>query len=103
FQQLFGSIALGPDSAIAIFRSDGVLLTRHPQRDAPGSSYAQGRLFKNVLTHADRGVVRLTSFVDGTHRLIAGHRLVHYPLVVAAGMTESAALADWKRESKGLI
>ena len=53
FEQLFAKITLGGDSAIALFRRDGVLLVRHPRRDAPGGSYARGDLFTKVLAHAD--------------------------------------------------
>jgi diguanylate cyclase (GGDEF)-like protein/PAS domain S-box-containing protein len=103
FEQFFGSIALGPDSAISLFRRDGVLLARYPQRDALGTSYAKGPLFTKVLSHSNQGVVRLTSIVDGKERLIAGHSLDHYPVVVAVGTTVSAALADWREETKFLI
>jgi diguanylate cyclase (GGDEF)-like protein/PAS domain S-box-containing protein len=103
FENFFGSIALGADSAIALFRRDGVLLVRHPRREAPGTSFAKGELFKNVLSHSDHGVVRLTSPIDGEERLIAGYVLAHYPVVVAVGKTVTAALADWQHEAKLLI
>src|SRR6266851_708863 len=103
FENFFGTIALGADSTISLFRRDGTLLVRHPRRDSPGTSYAQGDLFKNVLSHADHGVVRLASIVDGQERLIAGHSLAHYPVVVTVGTTVSAALSDWQHEAKLLI
>ncbi len=103
FEKFFGSIALRPDGAISLFRRDGLLLARYPQRDLPGTSYAQGALFKTVLTHANQGVVRLSSIVDGEERLIAGHSLAHYPVVVAVGTTVAAALADWRRWAIYLI
>jgi diguanylate cyclase (GGDEF)-like protein/PAS domain S-box-containing protein len=103
FENFFGKIALGADSAIALFRGDGVLLVRHPRRESPGTSFAQGELFKNVLSHVDHGVVRLTSPIDGEERLIAGHALAHYPVVVAVGKTVTATLADWQHEAKLLI
>jgi diguanylate cyclase (GGDEF)-like protein/PAS domain S-box-containing protein len=96
FERFFGTIALGEDSAISLFRSDGVLLARYPARDSPGRSYAQGRLFKNVLSHTDHGVVWITSIVDGKERLIGGHRLGHYPIVVGVARTVDAALAEWR-------
>src|SRR5215216_4149888 len=96
FEHLFGSIALGKDSAISLFRNDGLLLARYPARDSPGGSYAQGGLFKNVLSHADHGAARITSIVDGKERLVAGHRLAHYPVVVGVAKTVDAALAEWR-------
>jgi diguanylate cyclase (GGDEF)-like protein/PAS domain S-box-containing protein len=96
FERFFGSIALEAGSGISLFRRDGVLLARFPARDPPGTSYSQGALFTNVLSHADQGVIRLTSIVDGEERLIAGQSLTHYPVVVAVATTVAAALADWR-------
>jgi diguanylate cyclase (GGDEF)-like protein/PAS domain S-box-containing protein len=96
FERFFGSIALGAGSGISLFRRDGVLLARFPPRDPPGSSYSQGALFTSVLSRADQGVIRLTSFIDGEERLIAGQSLTHYPVVVAVATTVAAALADWR-------
>jgi len=103
FERFFGSIALGADSGISLFRRDGVLLARYPPRDPPGTSYSQGALFTNVLSHANQGVVRLTSIVDGEERLVAGQSLAHCPVVVAVGTTVAAALADWRRLANYLI
>jgi diguanylate cyclase (GGDEF)-like protein/PAS domain S-box-containing protein len=97
FERYFESIALGPDSAIALFRSDGTLLARHPRRDDPGTSYAAGPLLKTVLAGKTQGVGRFTSIIDGQERVRAGHRLSHFPMVVGAGTTVSAILADWRR------
>ena len=103
FERFFGRIALGEDSSITLFRRDGLLLARHPQRDAPGTSYYEGGLFKSVIPYADRGTIRATSMVDGKERLIAGHRIPPYPLVVSVATTVSAALADWRRWAIYLI
>jgi PAS domain S-box-containing protein len=103
FEKFFGSIALGPDGAISLFRRDGILLARYPQRDLPGSSYGQGALFETVLSRANKGTIRLTSIIDGKERLIAGHSLAHYPVVVAVGTTVAAALADWRHLANYLI
>jgi len=98
FENFFKSIALGDGSAIALLRRDGMLLVRAPPVEAhsPGRSYAKGDLFTKVLSHADRGAVRLVSVVDGTARQVAGHALAHYPLVTVVARTEAAALAEWR-------
>jgi cache domain-containing protein len=103
FERFFGRIALGEDSSITLFRQDGILLARHPQRDPPGTSYAEGGLFKSVMSHADRGTIRLTSMVDGKERLVAGHKISPYSLVVTVATTVTAALADWHRWANYLI
>jgi diguanylate cyclase (GGDEF)-like protein len=103
FENLFADIALGPDSAISLFRHDGILLVRYPRRDAPGTSYAQGPLFTTVLPRGDRGLVRVSSPIDGIERIIAGHSLAHYPVVVAVATTTDAVFADWRIYTKYLI
>jgi diguanylate cyclase (GGDEF)-like protein/PAS domain S-box-containing protein len=97
FERYFETISLGPDSAIALFRSDGTLLARHPARDDPGTSYAAGPLFQKMLVNKTHGVGRFTSIVDGRERVRAGHRLSHFPMVIGAGTATSAILADWRR------
>jgi diguanylate cyclase (GGDEF)-like protein/PAS domain S-box-containing protein len=96
FEQYFETIALGQDSALALYRSDGALLARYPQRDPPGTSYAQSPVFQDLLLNKPHGVTRLTSIIDGQERLVAGHRLAKFPVVVAAGTTVSAVLSDWR-------
>jgi diguanylate cyclase (GGDEF)-like protein/PAS domain S-box-containing protein len=103
FENLFADIALGPDSAISLFRRDGMLLVRYPRRDAPGTSYAQGPLFKTVLPRGDRGLVRVSSPIDGIERIIAGHSLAHYPVVMTVATTTEAVFADWRIYTKYLI
>jgi diguanylate cyclase (GGDEF)-like protein len=103
FEKLFADIALAPDSAISLFRHDGILLVRYPRRDPPGTSYAQGPLFTTVLPHGDHGLVRVVSPIDGIERIIAGHSLAHYPVVAAVATTTEAILADWRIYTKYLI
>jgi diguanylate cyclase (GGDEF)-like protein len=103
FERFFGTIALGGDSAISLFREDGVLLARYPKRDPPGTSYAQGDLFTKVLSRGDHGTLRLTSLVDGKERLVAAHRAAHYPIVLAVATTVTAALTDWRRWASYVI
>jgi diguanylate cyclase (GGDEF)-like protein len=99
FEQLFAKITLGSDSSIGLFRDDGVLLVRYPRRDSPGSSYASNGMFMKVLAQGEGGLVRGASTIDGKERLIAAHRLPHYPVVVGTGTTVSAALADWRHQA----
>ena len=96
FEKLFETLILGEESAISLFRDDGVLLVRYPQRDSPGTSYAGGDLFTKALSRANHRVVRLTSVVDGKKRLVAGHSVADYPISVAVATTVSAALAGWQ-------
>lgn len=97
FEELFRKVAFGGDSAISLFRRDGVLLVRYPGRDSPGRSYREGPLFSKVLSGADHGIVRSSSIIDKEERLIAGHSLAHYPVVAAVATTTNSALTEWRR------
>ncbi len=102
-EELFERITLGNGTVISLFRRDGVRLVRQPPRDDPGHSYGKGALFKNVLAHAEHGAARLNGIDDGVERLIAGHNVPHYPLVVTVGATVTAVLAEWRVQAIYMI
>jgi nitrogen-specific signal transduction histidine kinase len=93
FEQFFGSISIGKDVAIAVFRSDGMLLARDPHiepvlaRASPANP-----LFQDVWTAADE-----------KDRLASLQALTHYPVVVSVSTTEQAALAKWLEEAKVIV
>ena len=95
-EQFFGTPVVGEEGSISLFRRDGELLIRYPQRDSRVGTFASGELFTRVLSRADRGVMRLTSVVDGKERIVAGQGLAHYPIVVGVATTVKAALAGWQ-------
>ena len=104
FEQFFSSIALEPESSISLFHRDGELLARYPRVDTLiGRSYAANALFPKLLEHSDHGSARQKSVIDGEDRLIAAHRVAHYPVVVAVTTTVAAALANWRDAAKFLI
>jgi PAS domain S-box-containing protein len=93
FEQLFGSISIGKEVAIALFRSDGTLLARDPHIEAAiGGRGGQGALFRDNWSVAD-GEVRLASLQG----------LTRYPVVVSVSTTETAALSQWLREARIII
>jgi methyl-accepting chemotaxis protein len=99
FDQYFGTIVLGQDSRISLFRDDGVRLARHPHADpATARAYTQNTLFMNILSETKSGTVRQVVSIDGAEELTVAHKLAHYPFVITATKTVAAALADWRRE-----
>src|SRR6266702_6793551 len=93
FEQFFATIALAKESSISLFRSDGMLLARHPHVEpAAAPSYPQSGLPANILSRADQGPVRQIGSIDGEERVIVAHRLAHYPFVVMLTTTVSANL-----------
>jgi diguanylate cyclase (GGDEF)-like protein/PAS domain S-box-containing protein len=101
YEKLFGAVVLNEHSSISLQHSDGTLLARYPRIET-----AIGTVFKganNALGERDSGTVRLIGKMDGKDRLLAAHRLRHYPLVIAVTTDADAALASWRDQRNLLI
>ncbi|GAC1339076.1 MAG: EAL domain-containing protein [Beijerinckiaceae bacterium] len=103
FEEFFASLALGEGATIAMLHHDGTLLARHPHADGMiGRNFSNGPLFQHVLSTTLQGTGRLISPVDGQDRLVSARTLSHFPIVVIATTTVSAALADWQAQTRFL-
>jgi diguanylate cyclase (GGDEF)-like protein len=101
FEKLFSSIVLGDGSSIALFRSDGVLLALYPSVDSViGKSF---RASLTALGDNNSGTIRFLGTMEGKDRMLAAHRLAHFPLLISAAQDTSAALAVWKKETRILL
>jgi diguanylate cyclase (GGDEF)-like protein len=101
FDKLFASIALGEGSSIALYRGDGVLLTRFPQADS-----FIGKIFTsplNALGGGDSATVHFVGQIGGKDRLLAVHRLADFPMFISVGVDTSAALAIWQKQTDILL
>jgi diguanylate cyclase (GGDEF)-like protein len=104
FEEFFRSVALGNDAVITMLHRDGTMLARFPHVDAMiGSNLSAGDLFQNILPNSSYGTMRLHSPVDGQDRLGSVRTLTAFPIVIIATTTISAALADWRNQTKLLI
>ncbi len=93
----FGEIADAAYESIALFRQDGVLLTRFPLIDATaGRRFSQALALKLVSAGA-HGVGISDGVIDGQARMVAAHRVGEFPLVVSATKTTGAIFAGWWR------
>jgi diguanylate cyclase (GGDEF)-like protein/PAS domain S-box-containing protein len=81
FEQLYRTAAGGDETSIALLQKNGVLAGITAE------------------LAADSGVILRTSPIDGLERLIAGHSLAHYPMVVAASATVSSILTAWRKQA----
>jgi diguanylate cyclase (GGDEF)-like protein len=101
FERLFGSIRLRDGSSITLYRSDGILLTRYPRIES-----VMGKSFESpikALGDSDSGTARFIGTMEGKDRLLAAHRLAHYPLFVSVALDTGAALAGWQNETNILL
>jgi diguanylate cyclase (GGDEF)-like protein len=102
FENFFSSVAL-PNGAIALLHQDGTLLARYPHvESAIGRNFADSPLFAGG-TSTGRLTIQLISPVDGQERLATVGKLARFPLSVVATTTISAALSDWREETRSLV
>ncbi len=103
FEQLYRTLSVGSDTSISLFRQDGILLARYPRANySVGQSFARSGVFKH-LEAVEAAVVRLPGLLDGEERMIAGHALARYPVVVTASATVLTLLAEWRSQATYLI
>ncbi len=97
FEQMFGSLAIGPNDTITLIDTDGTLLARWPQRED-----LVGRGINGMQLHRHAGQVHAGSFetnsaTDGIDRLIVFSRIGDFPLVLGVGRSTAGIFADWRR------
>jgi len=104
FESFFSSVALGKDAAISMFHRDGTMLARHPYADSMiGQKFKSAPLIAKVLANGGQQTLRVHSPVDQQERLGSAAELSHFPIVVVATTTVSAALADWRAQTRFLV
>jgi diguanylate cyclase (GGDEF)-like protein len=100
FAGLYGQIAPQPDYVISLFRTDGVLLVRHPHReDTIGRGYATTGAALIALQNKAGGVTRTVSPIDRQDRFVATRTLSNYPAILSVSRTTAEALAPWRRQA----
>ncbi|MBY0320008.1 MAG: response regulator [Reyranella sp.] len=102
FQDFFKAVNIGEDSAISLFRRDGILLARYPTRDQLiGTSFKEQAVFRDIIGRGnDAGAVvttspRLADSWTSEMRIVAPRALKDYPLVVNVTATEGLILELW--------
>jgi diguanylate cyclase (GGDEF)-like protein/PAS domain S-box-containing protein len=101
FEKMFGAIALGDGSSVSLYRGDGTLLVRYPRLEpAIGHVYQAGLAALGDKTH---GTNRYQGKMNGQERLLAVHRLPHFPLYVTAARDIDFALGTWREQTKTLL
>ncbi len=104
YEKFFASVAIGMDAAISMFHADGTLLARYPHVDQMiGQKFPTAPLLQRVLRRGGLQTLRVQSPVDQMDRLGSAARLSHFPIVVVATNAVSAALADWREQTRFLI
>ncbi|MBY0339444.1 MAG: EAL domain-containing protein [Acetobacteraceae bacterium] len=96
FERLYTELALNPSSSISLFRTDGILMVRHPQPiTGPGTIPADLTQFQ-LPVDAPASAVLQAMGVDGEQRLISPRQLTDYPLRLHVGVRLAAVLDAWR-------
>ena len=106
FEKFFASLALGDGATISMLDRQGTLLARYPHSEEMiGRKFKGNPLLQLILSkRVDHGTMRLDSRLEGRgERLGAVRSLRSFPIVVIATSTVSAALADWREQTRFLI
>jgi len=103
FEKFFESVVLGDGATISMLHRDGTLLARFPHSgELMGRNFRNGSFEQQRIFGLDQFAGRFISPVDGEDRLISARALPHFPILMMATMTRTAALTDW-REQIGML
>jgi len=99
FRHVYESITALADQSFLFLRRDGIVLVRHPdpQPRTGDRIPAESPWYRMVANGG--GYFRTDGVFDGIPRVVAVRPLPDYPLVVNVAMSESAALAQWRRRA----
>lgn len=97
FHDLFKSLDVGDDGAVALHRDDGTVLARRPYLEENiGKNVAKGEMFSKYLPRSPTGTFRITALLDGRDRLASYRHLAKYPVVASAALPMDQILAPWQ-------
>ena len=104
YERFFASVALGSGAAISMFHADGTLLARYPRVDELiGKNFSTAPLLQRVRESGTQQTLRVQSPIDQADRLGSAAPLAHYSGVVVATNAVTAALADWREQTRLLV
>ncbi|MDP3230683.1 MAG: diguanylate cyclase [Acidovorax sp.] len=93
--ELFGSLDLGFNSGVNLFRQDGVVISRFPYGDADvGKSIAGTPNFVRFQKEGSGSFVGIAA-LDGVERLYSFRAVGNYPLILNVAQSTHTILAKW--------
>jgi hypothetical protein len=100
FQRFYEEVDLGPSGSIALARTDGLILVRHPyEASNVGRDLSSAILFREKLKEAPGGTYETVAVADGVPRVVSYRRLETVPLVLVASYAKADILAQWRQDS----
>ena len=102
FNELFGSLDLGSNSGVNLFRQDGVVISRFPYGDADvGKTIAGTSNFLRFQAEGSGSFVGKAA-LDGLERLYTFRTVGNYPLIVNVAQATETIEAQWTRNAQVL-
>jgi NO-binding membrane sensor protein with MHYT domain/signal transduction histidine kinase/CheY-like chemotaxis protein len=95
FARFYRTVTGGGDS-VTMARSDGVVLVRDPPATTGVMVLSPGSGLMRSIAHADRGIYRSTSELDGVPHLYAYQQVGRYPVYVSYGLSLSTISQQWQ-------
>ncbi|MBB4200579.1 diguanylate cyclase (GGDEF)-like protein/PAS domain S-box-containing protein [Rhodoblastus sphagnicola] len=99
FEDAFSRVEIGPRSSVTLYRSDGLMLARHPRLEGRiGAVVPENEAWRRALGTADIVPLRHVSPLDGVDRMLGVRVLDEYPLYLIAARAVDDILAPWRRD-----
>lgn len=95
FNELFGSLDLGANSGINLFRQDGVVISRFPYGDADVGKSIAGTPNLEKFQQGRSGSFIGSGALDGVDRLFSFRSVGNYPLILNVAQSTQTILAKW--------
>jgi two-component system NtrC family sensor kinase len=95
FENFYARIGRDPGSFFALGLADGTVLARFPVSARDIHLDRNGPVGQRIASSPKRGLVTMTSPVDGIERRLGYQRLAEYPVYVSAGLETSAIRTRW--------
>jgi PAS domain-containing protein len=103
FEKFFESIALRNSATVAMVHRDGALLARFPKMEAPEKEARATADLPHLPSTSDHGTSQISDAKDSVAVLASARQMRNFPIALVATMTTSAALADWREQTRLLI
>ncbi len=99
-QENLAPLDVGMEGSVALFRSDGFYMLRHPEREGfLGRSLATGQLFQVRLKETASGTYESWFATENIVRISAYRTISDLPMVTFVGLSKSEVLVDWRHRA----
>ncbi len=100
FEKLYQSVVPDADTALSLFRRDGMLLVRFPHDHLQvGWSFGQTEVFKRLNGTGTGAIVSRIIGINGADRVVAANPVEGFPIAMMASATVPHMLAQWRQQA----